>query len=178
MAGEEEGAQVSQLALIDNDPREAPESKDLDELWTPRWFFEPLHKEFNFTLDACALSAEAAKVSNFFCPCDDGIAQPWIGQRVWLNPPYSALAAWLHKIHHEVVVARRCPLVVALLPATRSEQPAWQSLIEPWRDGRSPWPDLTLETRFVAKRIAFEGPAADGGTGKFPSVLVIWRRHE
>lgn len=40
-----------------------------------------------FTLDACA-QHHNAKVSKYFTPEEDGLAQDWTGEVVWCNPEY------------------------------------------------------------------------------------------
>lgn len=156
----------------------APPSDDLDECYTPPHLFAQWHREFRFTVDA-ASAPIAAKLSRFWSREDNGLAQSWGRERVWCNPPYSNIPAWVEKAHH-AMTAEGCELVAMLLPATRSEQPWWQEYVEPYRDR----PALVgaafrLSTRFLAKRIAFgrpDNPTAEGAkeTGKFPSVLLVW----
>lgn len=59
----------------------------------------------------------------------DGLAQPWAGERVWCNPPYSNIEPWAEKARLEV----DAELVVLLLPANRTEQGWWQRQVEPFR---------------------------------------------
>ena len=54
---------------------------------TPGSIFDPLDKEFFFTLDVCA-SAENSKVAQYFSAEDDGLSQPWYTDICWMNPPY------------------------------------------------------------------------------------------
>lgn len=96
---------------------------------------------------------------------------------MWCNPPYSNLAAWVAKAWDEH--RRGCPLIVMLLPANRTEQPWWQDLIEPFRDGRG-----AIETRFLRRRIPFGHPKhASWNHGRkwsacpFASVVLIWRHN-
>lgn len=47
------------------------------ELWeTPQNLFDELNKEFNFTLDVCALP-NSAKCERYFTPEQDGLSQNW-----------------------------------------------------------------------------------------------------
>lgn len=49
------------------------------DLWgTPPAFYRLLYSEFRFTLDVCAIPANA-KCERFFSPEEDGLAQPWSG---------------------------------------------------------------------------------------------------
>ena len=54
---------------------------------TPPEVFDPLHTEFDFTLDPCATAA-SAKCARFFTEADDGLARSWAGERVFCNPPW------------------------------------------------------------------------------------------
>lgn len=138
---------------------------------TPSRLWHIWHREFAFTLDAAA-SAENAKCEKFYDRERDGLRQPWSGERVWCNPPFSALPAWVRKALDETADA--CPLVVMLLPANRTEQRWWQTWIEPVRDrgGR-------VETRFLAGRINFASATNPDGKSKssapFGCVLVVFR---
>ena len=53
---------------------------------TPQGVFDELNEEFNFTLDPCA-SDETAKCSKYYTKEDDGLAQSWSGESVFMNPP-------------------------------------------------------------------------------------------
>lgn len=170
---------MNQLSFLSTMP--IPPQADSDEWFTPSSVFRPLNEEFRFTLDPCA-TAESAKCRRFFHAGQDGLAQDWGRERIWLNPPYSDITPWVAKAAMEVSPQahgshRSAELVVGLLPAW-TDRAWWHTSIEPFRDGRSPV--ITVELRFVCGRIRFgfpgdpEGLNARGG-GTFPSVIVIWR---
>jgi phage N-6-adenine-methyltransferase len=157
--------------------RSATKADDLDEQYTPTKFFGPLHREFLFTLDACA-TKESAKCQHYFTKRQNGLNHSWRGQRVWLNPPYSNIEPWLAKVRHELKTG--CPVVVALLPAW-TDRRWWHQHIERARTSG------VVKLRFIKGRIKFGMPGhPEGGglnskgkkrgTGSFPSVLVIWQR--
>jgi len=136
------------------------------------------NEEFRFTLDAAAC-AESAKCSRFFTQEENGLVQDWAGDRVWLNPPYSNIAPWVQKAHDQVLAG--ADLVVGLLPAWPDRQ-WWQTLIEPYRDGkRGDGFGPAIQTRNLPGRIRFGYPgnpdAIGSDTPTFPSVLIIWRPH-
>lgn len=104
----------------------------------------------------------------------DGLHQRWRGA-VWCNPPYSDIEPWVRRAffaqeHEHATVAM-------LLPCNRTEQPWWQTLIEPVRDGRG---QSRLETHFLPGRIKFGHPgnrdAVGVGSPPFGCVLLIWRQ--
>lgn len=140
--------------------------RSVDDRRTPDDLWVPLHRRYDFTIDAAA-TAENTKTPRF---CNDGLSESWSGERVWCNPPYSDLRSWVAKAHEEM--ARGCCLVVMLLPATRCEQPWWQDLVEPYRDRGA-----GLRTRFVQGRTRFIVPGKKtNGRPPFGCVLLIWDR--
>jgi phage N-6-adenine-methyltransferase len=128
---------------------------------TPPEVFEPLHAEFNFTLDACA-TAENAKLPRFYTEDDDGLTRDWSGERVFMNPPYGReVYAWTRKAREE---AARGALVVGLLPA--STDLAW------WHEDVLA---VGAEVRFRRGRVRFLRGGKRAGCGFFSSVVVVWR---
>lgn len=163
--------------------------QDKDERETPRDLFEALHAEFGFTLDGAATELNA-KLPRFCtrhgtCPAAgaesrdwderDGLAFPWDGERVFLNPPFSQLPTWVERSWHTTGT------VVMLAPQNRQEQGWWQTSIEPYRDRAG----SVLTTRNLPDRRHFTvnggQPIINERTGKrsapeFGIVLLIWDR--
>jgi len=135
-------------------------SDKVDERITPDWLFHQYDERFSFTLDAAA-NAQNAKMAMFWDLERDGLQQAWAPHRVWCNPPYSNLSAWLEKAHREF--AAGCPVIVMLLPANRTEQRWWQDHVEPYRDRVGGF----LRAEFIARRFNFGLP--DNPEGKFHS---------
>ena len=126
---------------------------------TPPEVFGQLDDEFDFTLDPCATPA-TAKCARYFTEADDGLAQSWAGERVFMNPPYGReVYAWTKKAREE---AAKGALVVGLLPA--SCDLAW------WHD------DVIghAEVRYIRGRVRFL-TGDKWSSGFFASVIVIWR---
>lgn len=149
---------------------------DIDDRRTPRAFFEKLHRDRKFTVDAAA-NAENALLPRFWSIADDGLWQSWRDHRVWCNPPYSNIAPWVEKAWHEMHVGG-CISIDMLLPANRTEQLWWQHHVEPYRDGLR-WPNCGIEltTRFLKGRIGFAGRRGPiKGHTPFGSVLLSWAR--
>lgn len=127
---------------------------------TPPEIFGPLHAEFDFTLDPCA-TPENAKRPRFYTEAEDGLAQSWAGERVFMNPPYGReIYAWTRKARQE---AANGALVVGLLPASCDLQ--W------WHD------DVVghAEVRYLRGRVRFLTGGPYRASGFFASVIVIWR---
>lgn len=135
-----------------------------DDRGTPDELFLPLHRRHGFTLDAAA-SASNTKCAKYYTRETDGIKQPWGGEVVWCNPPFSAIPSFIEKAITEVIF-RGCKKVVMLLPANRCEQYWWQSLVEPNRDR----PGSFISTEFVPGRPRFKWPEGHPGprTGDRP----------
>src|SRR4051794_8806538 len=91
-----------------------PRSHVDDRETTPE-VFDPLHARFRFSIDVAA-APHNAKLPRFYTIEDDGLEQPWTGERVWCNPPYSSIEPWCEKAW-----TSHAELVVMLLPANRTE---------------------------------------------------------
>lgn len=149
---------------------------DIDDRGTDPALFAELSERFGgFTLDVAASSANA-KCEHFYSIDDDGLFWPWHG-KVWCNPPYSNLNAWVAKAQQEMAPGRLEPeLIVMLVPASRTEQAWWQDHVEPYRDkAGSP-----LRVEFLRGRRRFVKAGATGiGPNERPpfgSCLLIWER--
>ena len=127
-----------------------------DEWATPQDFFDRCHGEWHFTLDPCC-THDNAKCAKHFTIAEDGLAQDWSGDRVWMNPPYGrAIGKWMRKACDE---SQRGALVVCLVPSRTDT--AW------WHDYAAKG-----EVRFIRGRLKF-GDASN--SAPFPSALVIFR---
>ncbi|MBW3569679.1 MAG: phage N-6-adenine-methyltransferase [Gemmatimonadetes bacterium] len=138
------------------------------EYGTPARVFDPLNAEFGFTLDAAA-TPENAKCARFFTAAEDGAAQPWTNEVVWLNPPgygMDALYRWVGKAVLES--RRRGALVVVLVPA-RVEQPWWRAWV--WNAHRNR-PRRWCEVRWVPGRVKFVGARWNA---PFACVVLVFR---
>ena len=140
----------------------------LDDTWTtPRDFFDKLHQEFNFTLDAAALRSSAV-VPNYLGPDHeygwrhDALTVEWDGASeggaVWLNPPYGRIIKeFVAKADTE---SKKGITVVCLVPARTDTKWWWDSCIH-------------HEVRFIKGRLKFGGQ----GPAPFPSAVIVMRKH-
>jgi len=129
----------------------------LTDLWsTPQDYFDIVSKEFDFTLDVCAI-AENAKCKDFYSPGQNGLAQLWHGV-CWMNPPYGrTIGKWVKKAFDSTHYGT---VVVGLLPA-RTDTKWFHDYIY----GKA-------EVRFIRGRLKFGGCK---NSAPFPSMLVIWK---
>jgi phage N-6-adenine-methyltransferase len=128
---------------------------------TPPEVFEPLHREFNFTIDVCA-TPENAKLPRFYTEAVDGLSRSWYGERVFMNPPYGReVYAWTRKARMEAAAGD--VTIVGLLPASCDLK--W------WHE------DVVghAEVRYMRGRVRFLTGGLYRASGFFASVVVIWR---
>lgn len=132
-----------------------------DDWETPADFFEVLHAEFGFTVDAAA-SSENAKCLRYFTKEQDGLGQPWTGEVVWCNPPYGAhVGAWMQKALDET--GRDATTV--LLVYARTDVRWFHDIAM-----------LASEIRFIRGRLNFARPRQGLVLrSPYPSMLVIFR---
>lgn len=85
--------------------------------FTPPAVTEPLEAIFgSFDLDPCGHPQSPVRAERFFCEEDDGLAHPWEGDVVFVNPPYTHAAAFVAKALSEWQ-AGRVKTVILLLYA-------------------------------------------------------------
>lgn len=130
------------------------------DLWaTPQDFFNRLNEEFAFTLDPCS-DGTNNKCDLYFTKEDDGLAQDWTHQTVFMNPPYGrVIGDWIRKAYEE---SERGATVVCLIPA-RTDTRYWHEYVM-----------KAEEIRLVKGRLKF----GDGkNSAPFPSAVVIFRNN-
>ncbi|MBO7263268.1 MAG: adenine methyltransferase [Alistipes sp.] len=130
-----------------------------NDVWeTPQEFFDKLNEEFHFTLDPCALPANA-KCEHYFTPTDNGLIQSWEGETVFCNPPYGrAIYNWVRKCSEEA--RKKNTTVVALIPA-RTDTRYFHEFIY----------HKAKEIRFIRGHLKFGGAK---NSAPFPSMVVIF----
>ena len=129
------------------------------DIWeTPKDLFDTLNKEFNFTLDVCALP-ENAKCEKYYTPENNGLSQNWDGI-IWCNPPYGRqIGSWVRRALFASVAGNT---VVMLLPA-RTDTRWFHEYI---------YNRKNVEIRFLKGRLRF-GNAKN--SAPFPSMVVVFR---
>lgn len=153
--------------------RNAEYKTDKDEWGTPDNIFKPLHKEFNFQLDAAA-SALNAKLPTYFDKEMDALNRDWGRKSVYLNPPYSQgnIEKFMEKAYLEGNRRENQEYVVCLVPTASDTR--W------WHD----WVMRAKEIRFIKGRVKFIGYDECGNIIKnsptFSSCIVVfsgWHEH-
>ena len=132
-------------------------SSETVEWSTPPATFAELHAEFGFTLDPCA-TPENATCPIFYTKAEDGLAQSWDGQVVFMNPPYGReIGKWMQKAYDSW--SQGGATVVCLVPARTDT--AW-------------WHDYAMrgEIRFLRGRLKF---GAGTQSAPFPSAVIVFR---
>jgi site-specific DNA-methyltransferase (adenine-specific) len=138
-------------------------SSGKDDWETPHDLYAKLHKEFDFELDPCC-NLQNRKCATFITT--DGLSEHWLGKRVFCNPPYSNLKAWVRKCYGESLM--HGSLCVMLIPA-RTDTKVWHSYI--W-DNLTHKPRTGVEVRLLPGRLRFVGAKA---SAPFPSAIIVFR---
>jgi len=128
-----------------------------DEWETPIEFYEKLNKCYGFTLDPCA-TTQNHKCEKYYTKDQNGLAQSWDGERVFVNPPYGRkIEDWVQKAYE--TNRDTGTLVVMLLPA-RTDTRWFHEFIK----GKA-------YITFVRGRLKFGGCK---NSAPFPSMIVIY----
>jgi len=131
-------------------------SSKTDDWATPQQVFDKLNSEFGFTLDACATS-DNAKCRIFFTKEQDGLAQSFGKNVVWVNPPYGKfIPQW---VKHSYEQSRLGATVVMLIPC-RTDTKWFHEYV------------TKAEVRFFNKRLSF---GDSKNKAPFPVCLAIFR---
>ena len=131
-------------------------SSRTDDWTTPEWLFERLNAEFHFTLDPCS-TTENAKCQRHYTREEDGLAQDWSRDIVFMNPPYGReISRWMSKA---VDSALSGATVVCLVPA-RTDTKWWHRFA------------MRGQIEFLPGRLKF-GTAVN--SAPFPSAVVVFR---
>jgi len=143
-----------------NGSRDPLMTSDSYEWYTPPGIAERIYTLLNgISLDpaSCAEANTVVRAGHIFTLEDDGLSHDWFGS-VYMNPPYGEnIGLWVTKLAHEYQ-ERRVYRAVAMLP-NRTDTLWFKSLRE--------FPRCHLWGR-----LRFWGPANDGNSATFPSVLV------
>lgn len=139
-------------------------SSGKDDWRTPPEFFKNLNDEFGFTLDPCC-TIDSALCGKFFTEEEDGLAQDWGTNVVFVNPPYSQCRKWVKKAYESSLNGAT---VVMLIPA-RTDTRMFHDYIYDYTKWK---PRPGVEIRFIKGRLRFVGAQS---SAPFPSMVVVFR---
>ncbi len=132
-------------------------SSQTPEWATPQWLFDALDREFRFSLDPCS-THENAKCARHFTRQEDGLAQSWRDETVFMNPPYGReIDRWLARAHRAALTEGAT--VVCLVPA-RTDTAWWHRYA------------MKHQIRLLVGRLKFGDSVTPA---PFPSALVVMR---
>jgi phage N-6-adenine-methyltransferase len=132
-----------------------------DEWATPESFMAVIRQRWpRFDLDACAL-AVSTKAERFYSPEDDGLAQPWDADLIWMNPPYGrSIGKWVDRAR---LASKDGATVVCLLPV-RCDTAWWHRNVQ-----------HADEVSMIRGRLHFGGGhERTAHNAPFPSAVVVF----
>jgi site-specific DNA-methyltransferase (adenine-specific) len=140
-----------------------------DDWETPKELFDKLDKVYHFTLDPCATKGNA-KCAKYYTKKDDGLAQSWKRERVFVNPPYGRrIGGWVRKCYKAAKVEDA--IVVALLPSRTDTLWFHGYVLNAVGEEYAPY----ISIKFIRGRLKFEVNGKPvKNSAPFPSVLVQW----
>lgn len=122
----EPGGVNQRSTSISTHARQVMTSSKTDEHYTPNWIWQGALEVFDveiFDLDPCSNSHVDPHVParQVFTIQDDGLAQQWSADTLWMNHPYSESSAWIEKLcsEHE---SGRTKQAIALIKVDTSTQ--------------------------------------------------------
>ena len=68
-----------------------------NDYYTPKWIFDAIGLEFDIDVAAPLQGIPWIPAKRWFSQADDGLAQDWANQLVWMNPPFSKPGPWIEK---------------------------------------------------------------------------------
>ena len=172
---------LSWFTMKDNDTRDTPADlfSELVDLYGRPFAIDVCACHSNTKVPACYYTLEGlASNGAIVRPGVDGMTGRWPAD--WFcNPPFSEIGRWIRRAWQ----ANQAGLLI--VPNSKGEQPWWQELVEPHRDGRPPYDGalMCLSTHYLPKRRRFlkDGkPILSSKTGQvgspgFGLVALVWK---
>ena len=136
--------------------------EERDKRFTPKWFLDKVTEAFGpIDLDPCGHELSAVEARRKIILPECGIASAWSGRLAYVNPPFSAVVAWMDRAA-TAWEKGEVETIVMLVPA-RTDSETYQKRVS--RDA---------ETLFLGGRIRFESPAGLAWAAPFSLMLVVW----
>ena len=141
---------------MDEKTRKIVHSSKTDEWSTPNSFFDKLNKMFSFTLDPCA-THNNHKCPKYYTIEEDGLEKDWVGETVFVNPPYSKNSSWLEKCFLE---AKKPKTTIVVLMPSRTDTRYWHD-----------YAMKATHIYFIKGRLKF---GQQKNSAPFPSALLVF----
>lgn len=149
---------------FNNDLRYRGNDHARQRLLTPSYLLEPIRAALGgvIDLDPCTEPDNPTAALRFFTAVDDGLAQSWDADTIYVNPPYSkAREPWIARCVEASGAGSR---VVALIPAHTDTRLVQRCL------------DTASTVCFIRGRVKFGVPRANGRqeAASHPSAVFGW----
>ena len=136
--------------------------EERDKRFTPKWFLDKVTEAFGpIDLDPCGHELSAVEARRKIILPECGIASAWSGRLAYVNPPFSAVVAWMDRAA-TAWEKGEVETIVMLVPA-RTDSETFQKRIS--RDA---------ETLFLGGRIRFESPEGLAWAAPFSLMVLVW----
>jgi len=133
-----------------------------DERLTPPDLFEQVVVVLgSIDLDPCAHPLSPVRARRYYRKEDDGLTRPWRGMNVYVNPPYSAAAAFVRKAH-EAWSTGECRTIMMLLPVQTQHQFFHTNVVG------------SADVFFLRGKIAFYRPDLPRTVAPFGNMIVLF----
>lgn len=101
---------------MNNDLRYRSQDHEAQTQFTPAYILDPVCEALDgIELDPCTTSDNPVGADRFYTAEDDGLAQPWDADTIFVNPPYSkAREPWVERC---ITASQAGSKVVLLIPA-------------------------------------------------------------
>ena len=131
---------------------------------TPPEVFDPINREFKFTLDVCA-DRNNTKCELFYDEQTNGLIQDWSDNVCWCNPPYgNDVRKWVKKA---IIESEKGVTTVLLIPC-KTNTNWWHDLVIP-----------KAEVRFLRGRVKFIKDSIQTKQAlPWPLAFVIYRANK
>jgi site-specific DNA-methyltransferase (adenine-specific) len=156
---------------MDENTRKVMFSSHSDEYETPIALYRVLDDLFHFTLDPAA-SDLSFMHPNYYTIAEDGLAQDWLGEVCFINPPYSQAKLWISKIADEFL---NNETECVLLAPARTETRYWHENI---------WPIahyilfLKRRLKFINKTLPSYSAGGKPSSAPYPSAVIMYTHLE
>lgn len=156
-------------------------SAEIRDCWgTPPELFDVLHQRYTFDVDIAAepWNAKLPRWWGVGGELHNAFSGSLAGLTWFCNPPFSQIEKWLTWIWSFYDPSKpRAGSGVLVLPATRTEQRAWQQLVEPFRDKPEVWETIRCEFRCVmlpGRTHYVPPPGIAESSPRFGSCVLQW----